>query len=223
MKKAIYGLLFTTLALIIILFAISIFGQDEVYVPGTYDILPDTTEQQEALVIEEAASQGNLFVNKDLIDNNLVIDAETDVDNICYSQETDNASRIMCLENTDCFFNLMKLVDPRDGTTYEKNGCDTRDNWEKFQESAPSFQELQKFECRNQSGKESCESLEYCTYDDELSFCFDTERDISSANTPAWEATPEGVDCPALDPSSCMEVGCAVVLPDSEDARCENI
>ena len=71
MKKAIYGLLFTTLALIIILFAISIFGQDQEYVPGTYDILPDTTEQQEAQPIVEdplaTEPQDNLFVDEDLI------------------------------------------------------------------------------------------------------------------------------------------------------------
>lgn len=148
---------------------------------------------------------------------------EKNTNNICFNEEVGSRAKNVCESKPGCAWGFTDLTDPRDGKKYKKVGCDTILAWSLFNKNTPSPLELLKFECRNIETKEECSSLNYCTYDEEIKYCLDINKESSTKNVPIFQKTNVGVDCTKLKPDICKTYGCMIILPNSENAYCENL
>ena len=92
-------------------------------------------------------------------------------------------------------------------------------NWNIFRELAPTYEEVQKNTCIKKKTESECLSLDHCQFDADLKWCLPKKKD----DTLTFMKTDEGVDCTTLDPENCMEFGCGISLPNSDQASCFNL
>jgi len=113
----------------------------------------------------------------------------------------------------------VSAVDPLTKDIYEKLGCDTKEMWQTFLAEMPSPEYFQKYGCVFQKEQEKCEALNHCDYNTAISFCMDSNTDYQLR----FESTDDSIDCSILDPETCGQVGCMVILPNSEQSFCQNM